>query len=114
MSKPTDLIHGTLDLLILNTIALQPQHGWAIAKRIQHASVEVLQVSQGALYHALDRLEQQGWIRSDWKVAEGSRDAKFYSLTKAGCAQLQKELEQWERLSAAVGLAIRMAPEPSA
>ena len=113
MSKPSDLIHGTLDLLILNTISLEPQHGLAIAKRIQQVSNEVLQVSQGALYPALHRLEQQGWIRSDWKVTEGGRDAKIYTLTKAGRAQLQKELEQWERLSNAVGLVIRMAAEPS-
>ena len=114
MSKPSDLIHGTLDLLILNTLALQPQHGWAIAKRIQQVSKEVLQVSQGALYPALHRLEQQGWIRSDWTVTEGGRDAKSYTLTKAGRVQLQQELEQWERMSNAVGLVIRMAPEPSA
>jgi PadR family transcriptional regulator PadR len=114
LSKSSDLIHGTLDLLILNTLALQPQHGWAIAKRIQQVSKEVLQVSQGALYPALHRLEQQGWIRSDWKVTEGGRDAKFYTLTRAGRVQLQKELEQWERMSNAVGLVIRMAPEPSA
>ena len=113
MSKPSDLIHGTLDLLILNTISLQPQHGWAIAKRIQQVSQEVLQVSQGALYPALHRLEQQGWIRSEWRVTEGGRDAKFYRLTKAGRTQLAKELEQWERMSNAVGLVIRMAPEAS-
>jgi PadR family transcriptional regulator PadR len=111
MSKPSDLIHGTLDLLILNTIALEPQHGWAIAKRIQQVSKEVLQVSQGALYPALHRLEQQGWIRSTWKVAESGRDAKIYTLTKAGRTQLQKEIEQWERMSNAVELVIRMAPE---
>jgi transcriptional regulator len=113
VSKPSDLIHGTLDLLVLNTLALQPQHGWAIAKRIQQVSNEVLQVSQGALYPALHRLEQQGWIRSDWKVTEGGRDAKCYTLTRAGRTQLQKELEQWERMSNAVALVIRMAPEPS-
>src|SRR5438552_10377970 len=111
MSKPSDLIHGTLDLLILNTIALQPQHGWAIAKRIQQVSNEVLQISQGALYPALHRLEQQGWIRAEWRVTEGGRDAKFYTLSRAGRAQLRKELEQWERLSNAVGLVIRLAPE---
>lgn len=111
MSKPSDLIQGTLDLLILNTIALQPQHGWAIAKRIQQVSNEVLQVSQGALYPALHRLEQQGWIRAEWRVTEAGRDAKFYSLTRAGRTQLQKELAQWERLSNAVGLVIRMSPE---
>jgi PadR family transcriptional regulator PadR len=113
MSKPSDLIHGTLDLLILNTISLQPQHGWAIGKRIQQVSNEVLQVSQGALYPALHRLEQQGWIRSTWRVTEGGRDAKFYSLTKAGRTQLQKELQHWERMSSAVQLVIRMAPETS-
>ncbi|MDX6712430.1 MAG: PadR family transcriptional regulator, regulatory protein PadR [Blastocatellia bacterium] len=111
MSKPSDLIQGTLDLLILNTISLRPQHGWAIAKRIQQVSNEVLQVSQGALYPALHRLEQQGWVRSEWRVTESGRDAKFYSLTDAGRTQLQKELEQWERLSSAVGLVIRLAPE---
>jgi PadR family transcriptional regulator PadR len=111
MSKPSDLIQGTLDLLILNTISLRPQHGWAIAKRIQQVSNEVLQVTQGALYPALHRLEQQGWIRSEWRVTEGGRDAKFYTLTKAGRTQLSKELEQWERLSNAVGLVIRLAPE---
>src|SRR5258708_37576797 len=110
MSKPSDLIHGTLDLLILNTISLQPQHGWAIAKRIQQVSQEVLQISQGALYPALHRLEQQGWIRAAWGVTESGRDAKFYTLTKAGRTQLQIELAQWERLSNAVGLAIRLAP----
>lgn len=113
MSKPSDLIHGTLDLLILNTIALESQHGWAIAKRIQQVSKEVLQITQGALYPALHRLEQQGWIRSDWRVTESGRDAKYYTLTRAGRFQLQKELAQWDRLSNAVGLVIRMAPEPS-
>ena len=113
MSKPSDLIHGTLDLLILNTISLEPQHGWAIARRIQQVSNEVLQVSQGALYPALHRLEQQGWIRSAWRVTEGGRDTKCYTLTRAGRTQLLKELEQWERMSNAVGLVIRMAPEAS-
>ena len=113
MSRPSDLIHGTLDLLILNTISLRPQHGWAIAKRIQQVSGEVLQVSQGALYPALHRLEQQGWIRSNWRVTDGGRDAKYYTLTKAGRTQLQKELQQWERMSSAVQLVIRMAPETS-
>ena len=98
MSKPSDLIQGTLDLLILNTISLRPAHGWAIAKRIEQVSNEVLQVSQGALYPALHRLEQQAWIRSEWGTTEGGREAKFYSLTRAGRTQLKKELEQWERL----------------
>jgi PadR family transcriptional regulator PadR len=108
MSKSYDLIQGTLDLLILNTISLEPQHGWAIAKRIQQVSNEILQVSQGALYPALHRLEQQGWIKADWRVTEGGRDAKFYTLTRAGRVQLEKERAQWERLSGAVGLVIRM------
>ena len=108
MSKSSDLIQGTLDLLILNTISLEPQHGWAIAKRIQQVSNEVLQISQGALYPALHRLEQQAWIKSDWSVTESGRDAKYYTLTRAGRTQLQKELAQWERLSNAVGLVIRM------
>jgi PadR family transcriptional regulator PadR len=108
LSKPSDLIQGTLDLLILNTISLQPQHGWAIAKRIQQVSNEILQISQGALYPALHRLEQQAWIKSDWRVTEGGRDAKFYTLTRAGRFQLQKERDQWERLSGAVGLVLRM------
>ena len=110
MSKPSDLIHGTLDLLILNTIALEPSHGWAIAKRIQQVSKEALQISQGALYPALHRLEQQGWIRSEWRVTDGGRDAKYYRLTRAGESQLQKEREQWDRLSNAVGLVLRMLP----
>lgn len=113
MSKPSDLIHGTLDLLILNTIALQPQHGWAIAKRIEQVSNEVLQISQGALYPALHRLEQQGWIRAEWGKADTGREAKFYTLTRSGRAQLQKELAQWDRLSNAVGLVIRALPETS-
>jgi PadR family transcriptional regulator PadR len=113
MGKSTDLIHGTLDLLILNTIALQPQHGWAIAKRIQQVSNDALQVSQGALYPALHRLEQQGWVRAEWRVTEGGKDAKYYTLTRAGRTQLKKELEQWERLSSAVGLVIRLSQEPA-
>src|ERR1700758_1847528 len=99
MGKPTDLVQGTLDLLILTTLSLEPKHGWAIAKRIQQVSEEVLQVTQGALYPALHRLEQQGWIEAEWHATETGREAKFYSLTKAGRAQLAKELAQWERLS---------------
>jgi len=109
MSRPSDLIQGTLDLLILKTISLEPKHGWAIAKRIQQATDDVLQVTQGALYPALHRLEQQGWIQSEWHETETGREAKFYSLTRAGATQLEKELSQWERLSNAVGLVIRMA-----
>ena len=111
MSKPSDLIQGTLDLLILNTISLQPQHGWAIAKRIQQVSNDVLQVSQGALYPALHRLEQQGWIRADWRVTEGARDAKFYTLTRAGRKQLALETQNWERISAVIARLLRGAEE---
>ncbi len=107
MSKPSDLIQGTLDLLILKTIALEPKHGWAIAKRIEQVSNEALQITQGALYPALHRLEQQGWVKAEWKATETGREAKFYQLTRAGRVQLEKELAQWERLSNAVGLVIR-------
>ena len=108
MGKPSDLLQGTLDLLILKTISLEPKHGWAIAKRIEQVSNDALQITQGALYPALHRLEQQGWIRAEWRLTETSREAKFYNLTKAGRAQLEKELAQWKRLSNAVGLVIRM------
>lgn len=103
MSKPSDLIQGTLDLLILKTVSLEPVHGWAIAKRIQQMSQEVLQVQQGSLYPALHRLEQQGWLRSESRETGSGRVARFYSLTEEGRAQLEKELGQWQRLSAAVG-----------
>jgi PadR family transcriptional regulator, regulatory protein PadR len=108
MSKPSDLIQGTLDLLILKTISLEPKHGWAVAKRIEQVSNDALQITQGALYPALHRLEQQGWIRAKWHATETGREAKFYELTRTGRAQLEKELAQWERLSNAVGLVIRM------
>jgi transcriptional regulator len=109
VSRPSDLIQGTLDLLILKTISTEPKHGWAIAKRIQQVSDEALQVTQGALYPALHRLEQQGWISAKWRKTETGREAKFYQLTRAGEAQLAKELAQWERLSNAIGLVIRLA-----
>lgn len=109
MSRPSDLIQGTLDLLILKTISLEPKHGWAIAKRIEQVSNEALQITQGALYPALHRLEQQGWIRGEWRASETGREAKFYALTRAGRVQLEKELAQWERLSSAVALVINMA-----
>src|SRR5689334_23682320 len=108
MAKPTDFVQGTLDLLILKTISLGPKHGWAIAKRIQQVSEEVLQVQQGSLYPALHRLEQQGWIRASWDQTETGRQAKFYSLTEAGRVQLEKELAHWKRLSNAVNLVARM------
>ncbi len=109
MGKPSDLVQGTLDLLILRTIALEPRHGWAIAKRIQQVSQEVLQVQQGSLYPALHRLEQQGWIKAQWKATETGRQAKFYGLTRAGRAHLEKELANWDRLSAAINLVVRTA-----
>ena len=109
MAKSSDLIQGTLDLLILKTVSLEPVHGWAIAKRIQQVSNDVLQVQQGSLYPALHRLEQQGWIDSETKATESGRIAKFYSLTRAGKKQLAVELGQWERLSEAVGLVVRSA-----
>ncbi|MBZ2187311.1 MAG: PadR family transcriptional regulator [Bryobacter sp.] len=109
MSKPSDLLQGTLDLLILKTISLEPVHGWAIAKRIQQSSSDVLLVQQGSLYPALHRLEQQGWIDSETKPTESGRVAKFYSLTKAGKKQLAIELNKWDRLSTAVSLVVRPA-----
>jgi transcriptional regulator len=107
MPKPTDLVQGTLDLLILKTISLEPKHGWAIAKRIQQVSREALQVQQGSLYPALHRLEQQGWIEAEWRSTETGRMAKFYSLTRAGRAQMKKELATWSRLSAAINLVVQ-------
>src|SRR5512146_1196705 len=109
MGKPNDLVQGTLDLLILRTIALEPKHGWAIAKRIQQISREVLQVQQGSLYPALHRLEQQGWIKAEWAETDSGRAAKFYSLTKAGRAQLEIELASWDRLSSAINLVLQKA-----
>jgi len=106
MGKPSDLVQGTLDLLILKTLSLEPRHGWAIAKRIQQISNEVLQVQQGSLYPALHRLEQQGWIRAKWNESETGRQAKFYSLTAAGRTQLEKEKESWKRLSTAIDVVV--------
>ena len=102
MNQPVDLLQGTLDLLILKTLALEPRHGWGIAQRIQQISKEVLQVQQGSLYPALHRLEQQGWIEAEWRASENNRRAKYYSLTAAGRKQLQLETANWERLSAAI------------
>lgn len=109
MGKPNDLVQGTLDLLILKTISLEPTHGWAIAKRIQQVSEDVLRVQQGSLYPALHRLEQQGWIKAHWGETETGRSAKVYSLTRAGRSQLEKELANWDRLSHAINLIARMA-----
>ncbi len=102
MGKPTDLLQGTLDLLILKTLALDPMHGWGITLRIQQITGDVLQVRPGALYPALQRLELQGWITGSWADTEAGRRAKFYSLTAAGRQQLDRETEQWRRLSGAV------------
>ena len=107
MSRPTDLVQGTLDLLILKTIALEPLHGWAIAQRIRLLSNEVLQVQQGSLYPALHKLEHQGFIKAQWDVSENNRRAKYYSLTRAGYKRLTEELESWERLSTAITLVAR-------
>jgi PadR family transcriptional regulator, regulatory protein PadR len=107
MSKPTDLVQGTLGLLILKTVALEPMHGWAVAQRIRQVSGNVLQVNQGALYPALHRLEQQGWIQAEWGESENNRRAKYYSLTNAGKKYLQKEEANWQRLSTAIGLVLK-------
>src|SRR6266550_3595774 len=104
MAKPTDFVQGTLDLLILKTVSLEPKHGWAIAKRIQQVSREALQITQGSLYPALHRLEHQGWLKAQAGQTETGREAKFYALTAAGRKQLARELESWERLSTAIGL----------
>ena len=109
MPKPSDLLQGTLDLLILKTIAREPLHGWGIAKRIQILSGDVLSVGQGSLYPALHRLEHQGWITAEWKDSDLGRSAKFYILTREGKEQLEKELKSWQRLSSAVQLLIASA-----
>lgn len=102
MSQTVDLLQGTLDLLILKTLALESMHGWGVAQRIQQISKDALQVQQGSLYPALHRLEQQGWIEAEWRASENNRRAKYYSLTRAGRKQLELETANWERLSAAI------------
>jgi len=102
-TRPLDLLQGTLDLLILRTLALQPMHGWGISQRIQQMSEDVLRVNQGSLYPALNRLETAGWIESEWGASENNRQAKFYRLTRAGEKQLRAESESWARMTAAVG-----------
>lgn len=109
MSKPTDLVQGTLDLLILRVLATEPQHGWAIAQRITQVSGDVLKVGQGSLYPALHKLEQQGWVKASWGESENGRRAKYYTLTRAGRTALDKESAQWERLSAAIALVVKNA-----
>src|SRR5688500_13397922 len=107
MGKPTDLVQGTLDLLILKVLALEPMHGWAIAQRIRQMSNDVLQVGQSALYPALHKLERQGWIASEWKTSETNRRARYYALTRAGRRAVAKEAASWERLSAAISGIVR-------
>ena len=108
MSKPTDLVQGTLDLLLLKILALEPLHGWAISQRLRTISRDVLQVSDGSLYPALHKLEQQGWIRAEWKQTENNRRAKFYRMTRLGRSRLEKEAVAWERLSAAISHVVRL------
>jgi PadR family transcriptional regulator, regulatory protein PadR len=110
MPPSTDLLQGTLDLLILRTLALEPMHGWGIALRIQQLSREVLQVGQGSLYPALHRLEYKGWIRADWGTSDNNRRARYYALTRTGKKQLDAELATWDRLSTAVGLVLGRNP----
>ncbi len=105
----SDLLQGTLDMLILKTLASSPSHGWGVSQRIQEISKDVLQINQGSLYPALHRLEQQGWIKSEWGTSENNRRAKYYSLTRAGDTQLTEETENWERLSGAVARILRTA-----
>jgi transcriptional regulator len=106
MPPSADLLQGTLDMLILRAIALQPEHGWAIAQRIQQVSNNVLQIGQGSLYPALHRLEYKGWIRAQWGTSENNRKARFYSLTSAGRKQLDAELANWDRLMGAINLVL--------
>jgi len=107
MSAPAELLQGTLDLLILKTLALEPMHGWGIAQRIQQVSRDILQIQQGSLYPGLYRLERKKWIRAEWGASENNRRARFYTLTKAGRQQLEKELADWERMSTAVALIVQ-------
>jgi PadR family transcriptional regulator PadR len=108
MSKPPDLVQGTLDLLILKILALQPLHAWAIGQRLKQVSGDVLQVSDGSLYPALHKLEQEGWISATWKPSENNRRAKYYALTRPGRRALEREAESWNRLSAAISQVIRL------
>ena len=108
MSKPTDLVQGTLDLLVLKMLALEPMNGWAIGQRLKHLSSDALQVSDGSLYPALHKLEQEGWVTSEWRQSENNRRAKFYSLTRAGRKQLRIETGNWERLARAITAVVRL------
>ena len=108
MSKPSDLVQGTLDLLLLKILALEPLHGWAISQRLKQVSRDVLRVSDGSLYPALHKLEQEGWIKAQWKTSELGRRAKFYSLTRLGRRHLAKEAANWERLAGAISTVVRL------
>jgi PadR family transcriptional regulator len=108
VSKPSDLVQGTLDLLIMKILALEPLHGWAIGQRLRQVSGDILQVSDGSLYPALHKLENEGWIEAEWKPSENNRRAKFYSLTRPGRRQLEKESAHWDRLSAAITHVVRL------
>jgi len=108
MSKPTDLVQGALDLLILKILALEPLNGWAIGQRLKQVSRDVLQVSDGSLYPALHKLEQEGWIKAEWKLSENNRRAKFYSLTRLGRKELEKEAAKWNRLSTAISRVVKL------
>ena len=107
MSRPT-VVQGTLDLLILKILALEPLHGWAIGQRLKQVSGDVLQVSDGSLYPALHKLEQEGWIEAEWKPTENNRRAKFYSLTRSGKRQLANETESWARLAGAISMVVTL------
>jgi PadR family transcriptional regulator PadR len=109
MSKPNDLVQGTLDLLLLKILALEPLHGWAISLRLRSISGDVLQVSEGSLYPALHKLEQEGWIRAEWKQTENNRRAKFYSLTRLGRKELESETANWRRLSSAISAVVQLS-----
>lgn len=109
MSRPTDLVQGTLDLLILKMLAIEPMNGWDISQRLKRHSKDVLRVSDGSLYPALHKMEQAGWITSDWRPSGNNRRAKFYSLTRPGRKQLEHEQESWARLSAAISLVARLS-----
>jgi len=108
VSKPSDLVQGTLDLLIMKILALEPQHGWALSQRLKQISGEVLQVSDGSLYPALHKLEQEGWIKAVWKPTENNRRAKFYELTRSGRKELERETANWQRLSTAISGIVKL------
>jgi PadR family transcriptional regulator, regulatory protein PadR len=108
VSKPSDLVQGTLDLLLLKILGLEPLHGWAISIRLRQVSGDVLQVSEGSLYPALHKLEQEGWIKAEWKQTENNRRAKFYSLTRSGRKQLETESANWNRLSSAIARVVQL------